>query len=231
MFPKIRNFRKYHITYFSDLELDILLNEIFKKEIYNIELESKKPVIYDIGAHIGLATIYFKSRYPESTILCFEPNPNVIPLLEENIFQNNLNNIEIHNVAISNKDGYRDLYMDSSGLGAFSTASFIKDAWNGKQASKAINVKTERLTSYLDNDVDLVKIDTEGEEEKILEDINKANLFSKIKNLIIEFHPVGGRSSKRITSMLRENGYDVLEGEKDSDDLVLIVAKKRRYIP
>ena len=43
-------------------EFEILWRDIFQKEEYKIDLNNPKPLIFDVGAHIGLATIYFKSK-------------------------------------------------------------------------------------------------------------------------------------------------------------------------
>jgi len=233
MDPNILKFRKYSFTYFNKEEINILIDEIFKKEIYSIDLNSKSPTIFDIGAYIGLSTIYFKDIYPNANIICFEPNPNVFPLLEENILKNDINNVTLHNIAVGKRDGYKDLFIDKSGKGAFSTASFSKDAWNGKQKSKSIRIKVERLSKYINNTIDLIKMDIEGEEKNVLEELKESRKLEYIKNMLIEYHPKKGSSIKNILDLLKRNGFDIEfkeEGEKiknPKEELILIIAKKR----
>lgn len=232
MYPKVFKFKKYSITYFCKEELKILLKEIFQNRIYEIKLRSN-PIIFDLGAHIGLSTLYFKEKYPNSKILCFEPNPNIFPLLEENIIQNGLNNVLLHNVALGKSNTKRDLYIDSSGYGAFSTASFRKNAWNGKQKSKSISVQVEKLSKYITGKVDLVKMDIESAEKEVLEELDQSKSIRNISNMIIEYHPGKGNSILKLEKILKRNDFNTqyyLDGKRvsnPSEHLLLVVAKNR----
>ena len=232
MYPKVFKFKKYSITYFCKEELKILLKEIFQNRIYDIKLKSD-PTVFDLGAHIGLSTLYFKEEYPESKICCFEPNPNIFPLLEENISKNGLKNVVLHNVALGKSDTERDLYIDCSSYGAFSTASFRKNAWNGKQKSKPISVRVEKLSKYISKKVDLVKMDIEGAEKEVLEELDQSKSIKNILNMIIEYHPGKGNSILKLENILKRNGFDTqyyLDGKRvsnPSEELLLVVAKNR----
>jgi FkbM family methyltransferase len=214
-------------------ELKILRQEIFQNEIYSIDLTKNNPVIFDVGAHIGLATIYFKKEYPTAFISAFEPNPNVFPLLEENVSMNRLQNISLYNIALGERSGSKNLYIDKSGNGAFSTASFRRNAWNGKQNSTPILVKAEPLSKYVKGNIDLLKIDVEGCEKGILNDLNANGKFKYVKNIILEYHPIKNHRITELDSILKKNDYEVKyydngkKIEKGIENLILIVAKKR----
>ena len=184
----IEKIGKYSVSYFNKIEFHNLNKEIFKQEIYYIEIDKEKEGvlnIIDVGAYIGLSILYFKSHYPNAHITAFEPNPNIFPLLEENIEYNNIKNVKLHNVAIGKRREKRNLYIETSGFAAFSTASFRKDAWNGKQKSRPIIVQTEPLSKYINKKVDILKIDVEGAEYEILRELDNNESFSKIENLLI----------------------------------------------
>ncbi len=235
MTPKIANIGKYKVTYFNKPELQTLKKEIFQDEIYSIDLKCKKENtinILDVGSHIGLSVLYFKAQYPNSKIICFEPNPNVFPLLEENIFYNNLTNVTILNIALGKNSSKRNLHIDSSGYGAFSTASFRKNAWNGKQKSRVIEVKTEPLSKYIKKTVDLVKLDVEGVELEILKELDESDCFKNIKNMFIEYHPSKGQNIENLLKILKRNSFRLeyfQDGDKlqePSEELILVIAKK-----
>ena len=76
-------------------EFEILWKDIFKNEAYKTNLKTPKPLIFDVGAHIGLSTLYFKDRYPQAKILAFEPNPKTAKILKLNIKDNHLENIKV----------------------------------------------------------------------------------------------------------------------------------------
>lgn len=226
MIPKITKIGRFEITYFNKEELNILKQEIFKDQIYNIVLQSKKPHILDVGSHIGLSIIYFKTLYHNSTIIGFEPNPNVFPLLEENIFLNNIEGVELHNIALGREEKTRKLYIDSSGYGAFSTSSFYKNAWNGKQQTIPIQVKVKKLSQYIKDEIDLLKLDAEGAELEILEELEESKKIDDIKNIILEFHPTSRNKYQKIQTLLKQNHFRIEERNKDEEGLILVVGKK-----
>ena len=235
MDSNIAKIGKYSVSYFNKIEFRNLKKEIFKDEIYHLDIDKDKTNelnIIDVGAYIGLSIIYFTSRYPNAHIIAFEPNPNIFPLLEENVEYNNIKNVQLHNIAIGENTGDRELYIESSGFAAFSTASFIKDAWNGKQKSRPIIVKTEPLSKSINKKVNILKIDTEGTEYEIIKELDVSGSFSKIENLLVEYHPSKNSKLQNLVKILRKNGYDISyrqdgrELEEPKEELILIVAKK-----
>ncbi len=226
MEPKITKIGHFEITYFCKEELNILKQEIFKDQIYYIDLQSNEPHILDVGSHIGLSIIYFKTLYRNSTIIGFEPNPNVFPLLKENIFLNNIQDVELHNIALGWKEKVRELHIDSSGYGAFSTSSFYKNAWNGKQQTIPIQVNVKKLSHYINNDIDLLKLDSEGAELEILEELEESKKIDNVKNIILEFHPTSRNKYQKIRTLLKQNNFQIEERNKDEEGLILVVGKK-----
>lgn len=241
MDSNIAKIGKYSVSYFNKIEFRNLKKEIFNEEIYSINLKTNKNQeinrmqeinIIDVGAYIGLSVLYFKSRYPNAHITAFEPNPNIFPLLEENIEYNDIKNVQLHNIAIGKDMDERELYIESSGFAAFSTASFRKDAWNGKQKSRPIIVKTEPLSNYINKKVNLLKIDTEGAEYEILKELDESKTFSKIENLLVEYHPSRDNKIQNLVQILKKNDYNISykedgkELKEPKEELILIVAKK-----
>ncbi len=223
--------KEYTVYYSNKEEFKILKKEIFDQEIYKISLKNETPVIFDIGGHIGMATIYFKIKYPNSKVTVFEPNPNVLHILQDNIIGNSINNVEIKDIAINSKEGIKDFYFDSSGNDCFSTAGFLKGSWNGKQSTIKIEVKTDILSKYITQEIDLIKIDTEGNELNILKEIE--NKLDIVRNLIIEYHPIKKKNLNEILNILKRNNYElkyILEGKvvkNPMNELMLIKASKR----
>lgn len=224
MFPKTIKFKKYQIIYTSKEEFKILTNEIFTEEIYKTKLNTTSPTILDIGSHIGLSIIYFKDIYPEAEIIGFEPNPNTFPILEENIYSNALQKVKLYNIALAEKESKRDLYIDTSGEGAFSTSSFRKNAWNGKQNTRAITVKCNKLSLYITKEIDLLKIDAEGAETEIIRELYNSGKLSMIKNIIVEYHPTKHSNIKNILNYLKS--FKHIKQKDLGENLILILGEK-----
>jgi len=199
---------KYTITYNNSKEFHTLKSEIFGEECYNIKLEKDIPYILDIGAYIGMSTIYFKSIYPNSKILAVEPNPKARELLEENVFLNNLTDVEVRPYAIDITKGEREIFYDNSDINWQSTAGFKKNSWNGEYVNNdSIQVKTIPLSKLLDTEVDLLKLDIEGMEGKVLKEASES--LSNVKNIIVEYHPMRGNDINKISSILKAKGFSI----------------------
>ncbi len=216
---KYSKIHKYNIGYTNKQEFDILKDEIFNQEIYKTDLKTDLPVIFDLGSHIGLSILYFKMNYPDAKILGFEPNPNIFPLLEENIYCNNLSGVEIQNIALGNTDGIREFHIDSQ-YDAFSTAGFKPNAWNKKQKTLPIFVRAERLSKYVNRNIDLMKMDIEGAEKEVLMELEQEDKLKYIKNIIIECH------NSRVSDILERNGFQISEKhDKEDKHLIYILGK------
>ncbi|MCD4756371.1 FkbM family methyltransferase [bacterium] len=197
---------KYTINFLNEQEYHLLKNEIFTNDCYYFETDKEQPLIIDVGAYIGLSVLYFKREYPNAKIIAFEPNPVAIPVLNENIFNNNLDNIKVHESAIWVEDGIKKMYIDNTKEDRYSVSSFTRNSWNGTVKSKLISVKTERLDKYVNREVDLLKLDIEGAEQRVLKSIKR--YFPNIKNIIFEYHPTQNQNLKKIIELL-ETHYDL----------------------
>ena len=161
-----------------------LFTEIFCSDDYYFKAATNSPVIIDCGSNIGMATIYFKKLYPSAEIKCFEPDPAVYNLLESNISINKLANVEAWNVALFNEEKTLTFYTsDSSGI---LRGSINKD----RGGVNEIHVKALRLSEFIKNieHIDLLKMDVEGAEIYIVEDLEKSGQLSKPNQYIIEYH-------------------------------------------
>lgn len=180
------NIGKLQIWGSNHQELIGLKKEIFGQSRYFVDLDTLSPRIIDGGAHVGVASIFFKSRWPKAHITCVEPLPENLRYLSYNLWHNRLDDIIVIPAALAEQAGERTLYFDKTEDRWFSTASFEEGAWNHQQQSAAIKVSTITLDSLITEPIDLLKLDVEGAEEIIIRSCQKLN---QIKNIIIEFHP------------------------------------------
>ena len=56
----------FEISYFDRSNLTFLYSEIFARQNYHFRAISESPVIFDCGANLGMATLYFKWLYPKA---------------------------------------------------------------------------------------------------------------------------------------------------------------------
>jgi FkbM family methyltransferase len=177
----------YNVEFRNSEEFHLLKNEIFTQNHYYFETENPTPFIIDAGAHIGLATLYFKKLYPHARIIAIEPQPQNFQLLENNIFENQLTDITTYQIALAEQAGTQEFYSDNTSLEWLSTAGFLPGSWIGTQSSDQITVQTLPLSHFLTQPVDFLKMDIEGAETNVL--LAAADHLSQVKHLMLEFHP------------------------------------------
>lgn len=121
-------------------------------------------IFIDIGANIGIYSI-FVSKYFKNciNIYAFEPIPRTFNFLKKNIAKNNIKNIKLHNIALSDQN--KNVTMSTlSKNGTDQSAIYSIKNKNG------IQVKSNKL----DNIINLtkkrlfVKCDTEGHDLNVM---------------------------------------------------------------
>lgn len=210
---KLGNFTVY---YENREEYHSLKKDVFGTNSYEFETDNPAPVIIDAGANIGLSVLFFKKNYPGSKIIAIEPMPSNFKLLEANIFENNLRDVFTHELAISN--GAHQITLHTNVAGDWdSTASVIEGNWTRDQRTAPITVPARPLPYFIDlaleqfhvQHIDLLKMDIEGAEQKILIH-NKKYLMEKVKYINCEFHPHPEQNLNKLFKTLEEFNFKVV---------------------
>jgi FkbM family methyltransferase len=173
----------YNITYFDQVAFFSGYSEIFVKEIYHFSTTNNKPFIIDCGSNIGLATLYFKMLYPKAEIIAFEPSRKCFQVLQKNISVNNLTNVTAYNKAVSNQEGSASFWDPSEGCGDGRASILVQG--NNKFIT---TVESVRLSDYITKPVDLLKMDIEGAEFMVFQELAQAKKLKLIKEIVLEYH-------------------------------------------
>lgn len=206
---------------FGDIRLlEMLFREIFIRNTYASCLRDQ-PIIIDGGANIGVSVLFFKKHYPNAKILAFEPNPVCFEILKKNVEVNKLEDVEIYQAALDNKEGSIEFFLASSmtegDIGA-STKRMNVDEYHKKIGKTyPIDVKCIKLSKYIKDEVDLLKLDIEGSESNVMQDISTK--FHLIKSLIMEFH-----YSIKVNTNYLSSSIKVLE---DNNHMYIIAGDKK----
>ena len=154
---------------------------------YHLSPDLKPENIIDIGANIGIASIYFAHRFPNSRIFAFEPEEENFILLKRNIHP--YRNIQAFPVALGGRDEVREIYF-SDNPNNFGGFSFFLA---GSNASMTKKVQVKKASDYFReigiSRVEVMKIDTEGTEFEIITSLDP-NFLSEIKWIVGELHGV-----------------------------------------
>lgn len=177
----------FDISFYDYNEFRLIFSELFIEECYQFTPTNKDPFIIDCGGNIGMATLYFKMRWPQSRVLVFEPEPHSFALLQQNMAQNHLENIQTINKALSDHRGTCNFVDPFKGS---TWAGMIFDD-KPRNPTQLITVECDQLSAYITQPVDLLKIDVEGAEGLVLKDLDQNKKFGMIKEMMIEYHSHG----------------------------------------
>lgn len=153
------------------------IREVWVDEVYRLPFDLTPQVVIDLGANIGLTSLFFASRYGCSTVIAVEPLASNARLARANLLQNRVPG-EVIQAAVGPKDGMaRFQGSRDSNLGRMSVTG---------EEVLVVSMPT-LLASTPNGRVDLVKIDIEGDEEKLL--AGDLRWLDHVGSMIIEFHP------------------------------------------
>jgi len=175
-----------------------LYDELIERQIYRFEAGKSAPLIIDGGANIGVSVIYFKKLYPKSHIIAFEPDPEVFQVLKKNCESFGIQDVETIPKALWTSDTALEFMREGGDAGRLS-----RDEDN----SDLIRVPTCRLKDYLDQEIDLLKLDIEGAETEVLKDC--ADRLSNIERIFVEYHSFANspQSLNDLISVLHDSGF------------------------
>jgi len=175
-----------------------MYDQIFVRQIYRFESSNDAPVIIDGGANIGMSVLYFKKLYPNSRIIAFEPDPTVFQTLKTNLDTFRLRDVVLVPKALWTDDADLEFTQEGGEAGRLRRVESLH---------RTIKVAGARLRSYLDRQVDLLKLDIEGAETDVLKDC--ANRLSRVQRLFVEYHSFAEdpQTLHELLSLLHSAGF------------------------
>ena len=182
------------------------LHGIFVAGEYAFRAGRPDPFILDCGANIGIATLYFKTAYPRARVLSFEPHPASFDVLRRNVEDNRLAGVELRQAAVGDRDGTLTLY-DSPDEEAALNVSFDAGWVGGREFTAPV----ERLSDRIDGPVDFLKLNVEGAEYAVVDDLVATGAFREVREAVVCWHAVTGvdDGERRMTETLRAAGMEV----------------------
>jgi len=164
----------------------------------------RRGKVLDIGANVGNHSLEFSRAF--NSVESFEPNPMLWAQFEKNIKLNNIMNVNLHKVGLSDFDSELILYMidkPNHGLGTFSTVEQY-DLPIKATSKCTVHNGSKFLSEIGVGQVDAVKIDVQGFEPEVMKGlyevllrdkpiiwfeigegtIKKIDTYSKLKNFI-----------------------------------------------
>jgi len=229
----------YHFFCRNRDEFARICQDVFAGDEYHFETRRRKPLIVDAGAHVGVATHYFKRLYPQARVLALEANPVTFALLRRNISHNGLEDVRPLHAALAPEAGEITFFASANDEepGAWGDSA-VQQPWHEGETTTQVKVPAVTLSSLLTEPVDLLKLDIEGLETAVLAEA--VPRLGKVRRVILEFHGTRrnpANSIVRLTRILRAAGFTpevrqfgavvTLDGIQEDDPYWLMVRGER----
>ena len=201
----------YDIRINDGPNLCVLFKDVFCRKIYHFDAARDDPVILDCGSNIGMSILYFRYVWPQARITAFEPDPEVLPYLRDNLVRNGLTDVRLIEAALGAGASDQTFYAD----GKYSS-TLVKAAAE-KAACTTCTVSTTRLRDHLTESIDFLKMNIEGAEWDVLAD--SEDRLARVRAMAIEYHHLPGlpRTLHRILELLDRTGFDYLIHDYDAE--------------
>ena len=212
------NLIRFLLNFFDYFQQKKIIN-FFKKQNFN------KVVLFDVGAHHGETVFLFYKYFNINKIHCFEASNQNFRILEQNIKKKKLNDIcKLNNFAAGEIQG--DFFINQTKESSSSSINeFNKNSHYFKKKIKILNfnkvedfykkipIKMMKLSNYIDENkiskIDILKIDTEGYELKVLKGLTPNQKF--VRFIYFEHHYddmiVKNYTFKNINNILLKSGF------------------------
>jgi FkbM family methyltransferase len=162
---------------------EVVFREILLEKGYNFQVDGTPEFIVDCGANIGLASIFFRNRFPSTHIIAVEPEDSNFRLLEHNLsyyypqvecLRNGIWNCNTE-LAIKN--------LKTSGKWGF----VVGERESIEEDSVSSITINDILKKYNRESIDILKVDIEGAEVELFSS-NYDYWLPKTKAILIETH-------------------------------------------
>ena len=221
------------IKFFTPNKLtELRIQNFFNSEPETLDwinkFEKGKCIFWDIGANIGLYSIYAALKHSNIEITSFEPSTSNLRILSRNISMNKLlKKIKIAPFALFNKDNkFMTLreghFIEGGALNTFSgnlnfegKKHFFPHNYNtfGTSINYLLKNKILNIPNY-------IKIDVDGTEHFILKGSNKFLKNKNIKSILVEINENYKKQFQVIIKIMKKNNF-ILKEKKKSEKITV----------
>lgn len=234
---KLTDFRNGFIVGINGLDIYVesieefhILKEVFLSNDYNF-LCNKDALVIDIGSNIGVSCLYFSKMKYVKKIYGFEP---VSETYNQALVNFELNKEQAHKIEITNcglgSENKEETYIfnqsskGNTGIRGLQSPTMMSNQnnQNRKVLIKNASVKIQEIIMKNEDLKVVVKMDCEGSEYEILDNLSKNGILDLIDIWMLEWHDKGPSS---IESLLVSNGYNVFSSTLSAKAGIIYASK------
>jgi FkbM family methyltransferase len=166
-------------------------------------LRNEKGLIVDVGANIGNDPVYF-GLFTGRSVASFEPNPNVSPILNNNLSANNVHH-KIYKFGLGSSESVFAIEIPDGMSNNIGAAKLVQQENGLIQVRKLDNVIYDIENLFADDELVAIRADIEGMEAEMLRGA-KATLEKYKPDLFLEIS--NSQAMAEIESILHPLGYN-----------------------
>jgi FkbM family methyltransferase len=203
------------LTYSIKSDEDLfILTEIFEQQCYNFHI-SGETIVIDVGMNIGIASLFFASHPNVRHVYSFEPFKRTYELACANLRHNPAfeGKITAHNFGLSAQNSTQELPYIEERKGSLGVQGMPR---NFTPAAMDLNLQRIELreaaavlkpifAAHANANI-VLKMDCEGSEYGIFENLADAGMLDRFQAIMLEWHREGPRP---LRDALHERGYEV----------------------
>lgn len=203
----------YELRYSDLLSLCPQWHDIFIDGALEFRAPSAAPRILDCGGNVGLASLFFKRRFPAARITAYEADPALFAIMKANLAANGASDVETVQAALWTANGRVAFQAEGSDSGMIGSLS-------GAVAGTSVEVPSLRLRDVIANGadgangangtaerIDLLKLDIEGAEDAVLADCE--SVLDRVGAIVMDLHEFApaDRQTPRVLTLLTRAGF------------------------
>lgn len=155
------------------------MREVLLDECYRFPGEIRPEVVLDLGANIGLTSLWLDSRFKPRKLVAVEPSPENVRLARKNLAQS-AGEVVLLEAAAGSTDGFAEFSAARD-----SNRGSVLFATDGK--TRVVSMATLFKEAGIGPRIDLLKVDIEGGEAELFS--RNLDWLDNVQNIIVEFHP------------------------------------------
>lgn len=217
---KISKKEESYLVYFNSQQFLIqtreeffILNEVYFSLDYEF-FTDKEVIVFDIGANVGLATLFFSKKENVKQVFSFEPVEDTYTQAKKNFQLNPVDNqkIVVNNFGLAEEDKETFFVFDSDRKGRSGQRDdkknilLLEDSFKRKVALKEASKILSPIIELNKESKFVVKMDCEGAEYEIFDNLIKSEVIKNIDIFMIEWHDKG---AGYINSLLINSNFTV----------------------
>jgi FkbM family methyltransferase len=211
---------------YGELKMSCELTEMLQRQFYFfgtyfveeqildswINAAKEARIVFDVGANFGIYSLAALASHPAAIVHAFEPTPEIASRLRETAKLNSLDNLIVHQVAVSSRSGQAALRRFRGENGANAGMNYICMETGEPDEERVPMICLDEFCRQRNiSGIDLLKLDVQGHEQSVLLGVGNLLRRGRLGIVYLELNwALGPRSSCPATEciqLLAEVGY------------------------